>query len=350
MHRYFFVLRVAVCCLWFADLSRVEGFQEQPANVNQSPPRMSIRDFVTLEIRSYTRIPNRSVTIADVAQVICADNNLKQAVELIEICNIDELSPEKIVTHRSFRTRLVLAGLTLEQIRIRGAQECKVEFGEPDLVTDQQVELEARKTLCQVMGLTADDLQVQLQTALMQTMTPDIQKTDGLVVKVVPPLKAALGNTSLNIQFWKDGRLLTTRCASFSVRKRFRVAVARASLSREYSLDHSTVGFEERFLTEPADELTLDQIEGRSVKSVVLAGGLIQTKDLQSSKTGKAVAVKKGELVKVIATNGSLKLQLYNVEAMEDGGTGETIQFKNRESGKTFSARVAGPGAAEVRL
>lgn len=350
MHRSAFVLRLSVCCLCFAYASRVGAFQDQPKASSQTPQRMSIRDFVTLEIRPFTRVPNQSVTIADVAQVICADSNLKQVVELIEICSINEESPEKVVTHRSFQTRLVLAGLTLEQVSFRGAKECKVEFGQPELITDQQIELEARKTLCHVMGLSADELQVQLQMALMQLMTPDIQKIDGLEVKIVPPLKPSLGNMSLNVQFWKDGRLMTTRCASFSVRKRFRVAVARASLSREYSLDHSTVGFEERFLSEPADELTLDQLEGRTVKSVVLAGGLIQAKDLQSSKTGKAIAVKKGELVKVTATNGSLKLQLYNVEAMEDGGTGETIQFKNRESGKTFSARVAGPGAAEVRL
>lgn len=79
----------------------------------------------------------------------------------------------------------------------------------------------------------------------------------------------------------------------------------------------------------PADELVLEQIEGRNVKTVVPAGAVLQLKDLQLSRTGRAIAIKKGENVKVVAINGKLRIQMMQVEAMQDGGIGEVIELRN---------------------
>lgn len=312
--------------------------------------RISLVDLVSIELKPESIVNQESVRLVDVATIKSGNMGLMQVVEQVEVCELDDLNSARRVTQLNVRARLVLAGLTLDQIRFSGPNETQVKFGEPDYVTDEAIATEANQVLCQEMGLESRDVRVQLQNALMQTMPPAIQNMNGLKVKVIPPNKVTLGTVTMGVQFWNKNQLLVTRYAVFNVRKRHRVAIARASLSKEYPLDVGAVEFDERYLAEPTDELSMDQIRGRNVKAVVPAGAILQMKDLQASRTGKAITIKKGELVKVTAFNGRLRLQMSNVEAVTEGGIGETIELKNRSSARTFSGEVTSPGHVTVRL
>ena len=312
--------------------------------------RVALVDIVSIELKPSSLVNQETVKLADVAVVRSGNMGLQQVVEQVEVYELRDLNSAKKVTQLNIRARLVLAGLTLDQIRFSGPNETEVRFGEPDYVTDEAIETEAHRVLCQEMGLESLDLTVQLQNAMMQTMTPAIQNMNGLKVKVVPPNKITLGIVTMGVQFWNNNQILITRYATFNVRKRHHVAIARASLSKEYPLDIGAVEFEERYLAEPTDELSMDQIRGRNVKAVVPAGAVLQLKDLQTSRTGKAIAIKKGDPVKVTASNGRLKLQMSNAEAITEGGVGEIIELRNRSTERTFSGEVTSPGHVTVRL
>jgi flagella basal body P-ring formation protein FlgA len=225
-----------------------------------------------------------------------------------------------------------------------------VSFGISNRVTDQEIEVEAHRLLCDEMGADPRDLSVNLQSALMATMSQKIQDMNDVQVKVIPPSRINLGSLNMGVQFWHDNKILVTRFAAFSVRKRHRVAIAKASLSKAVPLGEQSIDFEERFLATPADELTFEQISGRSVKSVVQAGAIIQLKDLQASETGKAVVIRKGDNVKVVAVLGSLRVEMANAEAVQDGGLGDFINLKNRETGKTIVGEVKARGRVLVEL
>ena len=334
----FLLLSAAV--LWYCSSPKTHGFQQ----------RISVDQVVGIELKENVTSDRDVVLLCDVATINCGDSRLREIVEHVELCELNPFDISKRITQLNVRTRLVLAGLTLDQIRFSGAREVVVSFGEPNVLTDDAIETEAHRVLCQEMGVESFDLSVQLQSTLMETMSPKIQSMNDLKVKVVPPNKVTLGSTTMGVQFWKDDRILVTRFASFNVRKRHRVAIARASLSKEFPLDGRSIEFADRFLSAPADELSLEQIEGRNVKAVVPAGAVLQLKDLQLSRTGRAIAIKKGENVKVVAINGKLRIQMMQVEAMQDGGIGEVIDLRNRETGKIFSGEVTAPGRAVVRL
>lgn len=333
-------LLLSAAVLWLFSSPETHGFQQ----------RISIDQIVGIELKEEVTSNRDVVLLSDVATISCGDSRIKDMVEQVELCELKPLDTSKRISQLNVRTRLVLAGMTLEQIRFSGPREVVVNFGEPNVLTDDTIETEAHRVLCQEMGVESFDLTVQLQSTLMETMSPKIQSMNDLKVKVVPPNKVTLGSSTMGVQFWKDDRILVTRFASFNVRKRHRVAIARASLSKELPLDGRSIEFADRFLAAPADELVLEQIEGRNVKAVVPAGAVLQLKDLQLSRSGKAIAIKKGENVKVVAINGKLRIQMMQVEAMQDGGIGEVIELRNRETGKTFSGEVTAPGRAVVRL
>jgi flagella basal body P-ring formation protein FlgA len=275
---------------------------------------------------------------------------VRKKIEQIEVCEFDEKTKERTISHINIRSRLVLSGVTLDHVRLFGNKECLVSFGISNHVTDQEIEVEAHRLLCDEMGADPRDLSVNLQSALMATMPPKIQDMNDVQVKVVPPSRINLGSLNMGVQFWHDDKILVTRFAVFSVRKRHRVAIAKASLSKAVPLGEQSIDFEERFLATPADELTFEQISGRSVKSVVQAGAIIQLKDLQSSETGKAVVIRKGDNVKVAAVIGSLRVEMANAEAVQDGGLGDFINLKNRETGKTIVGEVKARGRVLIEL
>jgi flagella basal body P-ring formation protein FlgA len=129
------------------------------------------------------------------------------------------------------------------------------------------------------------------------------------------------------------------------------VAVARISLSRELPLNESSVQFENRFMATEVDELKPEQVYGRHVRGTVVAGSIVQMRDLQLATRSNADSlIKKGSSVHIIAVAHRLRTSLRNVEALEDGRLGERVRLKNRDSGKEIVGEVLGPGQAIVRI
>jgi flagella basal body P-ring formation protein FlgA len=60
--------------------------------------------------------------------------------------------------------------------------------------------------------------------------------------------------------------------------------------------------------------------------------------------------VKRGDMVQVIAFSGRLRTSLRDAEALHDGGLGEMIELKNRDTGLKISGRVMGPGQVLIRV
>jgi flagella basal body P-ring formation protein FlgA len=90
---------------------------------------------------------------------------------------------------------------------------------------------------------------------------------------------------------------------------------------------------------------------GRSVRGTVVAGSVIQMRDLQIATRSNAESlIKKGSSVQVVAVASRLRTSIRNVEALEDGRLGERIRMKNRDSGKEIVGEVLGPGQAIVRI
>lgn len=304
---------------------------------------------ILIQLNPSATVTSSQVLLGDVATVTSANTVRKGEAEALEIRLLDPLNESEAVTAKSIRTRLVLAGWDLDEFSLAGANSVEVSYREPQILNDADIEAQAHKALCKALDAEEKDLSVLLQNAFVQSLPTNIRDTEGLRVEIVPPRKG-LGMVSMQIQLWKDKELLTTRTAAFEVRRRHRVAVARVSLTRDVPLNENTVQFENRFLSTEVDELDASQVLGRNLRSNVVAGSILQMRDMQNSSGRAQVMIRKGEPVQVIVIAGRLRTAMQNAEALQDGNLGDSIRLKNRESGQEISGQVLGPGQVLIRV
>lgn len=310
-------------------------------------PRCLCAAELLVELQDVTTVRSTQVLLRDVAKLTCEDPAMLANAEAVEVRLLDLTHESEDVTAWTVKSRLVLAGWSLPQFSITGSPLTKVLFQEPQPLTDAELEKEALKAMVRIMSVEEKDLNVRLQSAFMQSLRKDIRERDGLRVEITPPRKA-LGMVVMKVQVWHDKELLVSQSASFDVRKRQRVAIAKVSLTREMPLDERSVQFENRFLATEMDELDSTQVLGQRVRSGVVAGTVIQMRDIQTSRSGIPLAVRKGEAVRVLVVAGPLQTILRDAEALQDGGVGESIKLKNRDSGQEIVGKVVGPGMVRI--
>lgn len=118
-----------------------------------SAANLRIDEIVGIELKEEVTSNRDVVLLSDVATINCGDSRIKDIVEEVELCELKPLDTSKRISQLSVRTRLVLAGLTLDQVRFSGPREVVVSVGEPNVLTDDAIETEAHRVLCQEMGV-----------------------------------------------------------------------------------------------------------------------------------------------------------------------------------------------------
>jgi flagella basal body P-ring formation protein FlgA len=85
-----------------------------------------------------------------------------------------------------------------------------------------------------------------------------------------------------------------------------------------------------------------DKVEGTVAKARIGRGAVIRDSMIEA-----APAVRKGDVVKIIAKTGLLTVVAQGISKGE-GRVGDQVMVENIRSGKNIPARVAGPGAVEA--
>ena len=311
----------------------------------------AVADDIRIEMKDTAAVHGSQVLVSSIATVSCSNPTLRNAVENAEVKLLDLTLTSEMVSRRALTTRLVLAGFPMDDLRITGAEQTVVAFEPKQQLSDTQVEQQALVVLTEFMNVAPADLQVSLQSGFVQSLPPNLREMNDVSLKVLPPSRRALGQVTLSVQLRKNEEVCSTRSAVFDVRRRHRVAVARISLSRELPLDDSNVQFENRFMATEVDELKPEQVLGHHVRGTVVAGSIVQMRDLQFATRSNADSlIKKGSSVQVVAIAHRLRTSIRNVEALEDGRLGERVRLKNRDSGREIVGEVLGPGQAIVRI
>ncbi|MEJ7593440.1 MAG: flagella basal body P-ring formation protein FlgA [Planctomycetaceae bacterium] len=313
--------------------------------------RSAIAAEIQIELKETAIVHGSQVLLSSIATVSCSDPIRKKQVEDVEVRLLDLTLASETISQRFVRIRLIVAGFRMEDLTLSGAAQTLVAFQPSQKLTDTQVEEQALIVLTQALNVEPQDLKVLLQSGFMQTLPKELRDREGLQLKVLPPARRSLGPVTLPVQVWNDDELLSTRSAVFDVRRKHHVAVARISLSREIPINDSNVQFENRFMTTEVDELDPNEILGRNVRGNLVAGSIVQMRDLQTAtRSNGDVLVKKGDAMQVIAMARRLRTSIRNIEALEDGRLGDRLRMKNRDSGKEIIGEIVGPGQALVRV
>lgn len=120
------------------------------------------------------------------------------------------------------------------------------------------------------------------------------------------------------------------------------VLVSAGAIAAGKALTAADVRPERRDVTQMADALgTADEAVGQSSRRALREGQVLQARLLN-----KAVLVKRGAAVRIVARQGGVSVENAG-ESLQAGSLGELVRVRNTASGKTLSARVVDEGVVE---
>lgn len=281
--------------------------------------------------------------LSDIADITSSSNRFIDRIKFIEMPEIDPKLRFNFIQARQVRSRLILAGFAPNDFVIVGAESVTVSYRERHPITDAQIEEMALNAVVELSGKDPKSFNVKLLQPLVSSLPENMQSLEQPRIEVRPQ-RRGLGSVSMQVQIWDGEVLKHTHSAMFDVRQRHRVAVARVSLPRDASLNTQLVSFEERLLDREVDELSPADVIGRQLGATVMAGSVLQMRDIRSTQTGGAPVIRRGDYVTVHVMAGRLRTTMSQVEALKDGALNETISLRNPATKAEFSGRVTGPG------
>jgi len=305
----------------------------------------------TVTLRSQAKVADRVVRVAEVAEVSRATPALQQAIENLDLIAIDTDETAIEITEARLRIRLQLAGYSSDVVQVVGSESCRVNLIEPPVLSDLDLETAAHAMLVKWMGIDASQIDVRLSEAFIERLPEPFRREKGLEVEVSPPMANQLGTVAMIVRVLRGRDLVAARNVRFTVQRRFQVAVTRVSMKRGHVVTEGDVGFENRFLTDYADELTKDQVLGRVVAQQTGPGELLSMRNLNDPPSAEsAIVVKSRDEVQVTAVNGGIRISLLKAQALQSGRIGDTIQVRNPFSREPLIGRITEAGHVEISL
>lgn len=156
------------------------------------------------------------------------------------------------------------------------------------------------------------------------------------------------GRTNFKIEAKVMGETLSQHYVMAEVTLLREVAVLIRPVSKG---DHLTG---EDFEIRPSDVSKTSGMElasGKGILNMVAIRDLPIGTLLKADHFDKPVVVQKGAFNRLLIVNGSIRMQMAGVVALENGKEGEVIRFKNPfTEGEVLRAKVLGPGRAVLKL
>lgn len=329
--------RSVLCCL--ALLAGAEIARAQDVGVS-----------TIINLHPAVMLRHPQVRLGDIADIIDADSARRNRLAGLDLTKFD-LTSDLTIQKDFVDVRTQLAGYPAGTILFQGAE--KTVISAPVLInlTDLSVEQAVHESLCRLFQVSRDELNVKLVGPFMGAWLPNQDKLLHPRVEVVPPSQLPLGKSQLTLRILDGDRVVAGRPAAFEVSRKQRVVVATSTLNRSVVVNAEFVREEIRFVDQAVDQLTLQQVSGRSVVQPLKPGELVTLRHLSGEvRANDPIMVKARDAVRLTARIGKLEVAIPIAEAQEDGRAGQVIKVKNLQTGRIVQGKVVGPGLVDVPL
>lgn len=142
------------------------------------------------------------------------------------------------------------------------------------------------------------------------------------------------------VKVYERDRVVASQSLRVGVAIRRQCAVVSATLDRGETVREGAFKIEEREVAPGLAIADPASVVGRATKSRLAPGRIIEARDVESP-----VVVSRGDVVTVECLSGGILLKTYG-RARGSGREGDIVSFEPMRKGRTFEARIAGPGRA----
>jgi flagella basal body P-ring formation protein FlgA len=304
-----------------------------------------------IQLLSHAEVTGECVRLSDVAEISASAPDVRRRLAEIDLVAVEGGRPQQRIPRELIELRLRLAGFDTRDIEFTGTHEVVVTGTPVSDLTDAGLEGIAAETFAAQLGIGADDLRVTTTTPCVERWRAQGALPVGVRLEIVPTSEVLLGRVNCTCRLLEGRRLILSHAATFHVARRHTVLVAAASLSRGQTLAAGLVREEIRYLSTPADELALGQVEGKPLKMSLVPGEVVTLRHVavEAGEEGPIV-IRPRDAVRLTARKGSLQVVIRDAEALQSGRTGQLIRVKNVQSNRIVTGRVVGPGEVEIQL
>jgi flagella basal body P-ring formation protein FlgA len=307
-------------------------------------------DEIVIELAAHAQVGNEFVRLADVAEISAGPEDRRRLAEL-DVAAFDAAGTPRLIPRRVIEMRLRLAGFDPADIRLGGSEEVIVVGAANTELTDARVEEAAAAAIRQQLGAGEGDLRVTLAGPVVAQWRRQDSLPPHVRLEVIPSAEELLGRVTCACRLLDGDRLIASHAAAFHVARKHHVIVATASLSPGQAMSAGVLREEFRYLAAPVDELTLQQVQGRSLRMPLTPGETLTLRHLSEETAAEnAIVIRSRDAVHVTARKGGLKVVVRGAEALQNGSVGQVIRVRNIESNRIITGRVAGPGEVEIDL
>ena len=300
---------------------------------------------------SQVAVSNYKVSLGAVADITCDNAILRRKLSDIDIAEINTVKTATVVKQSFIRIRLQLAGIEQSRFVLDGADKCQIEYTPPKQLTDADVEAAGLIAFHESLGGSLRDIRVRLTAPFIASLPTGIRERPGLRVVALPPIRGNLGEVSTTMQLWDGKTLVLSKSTRFEVLQRQTVAITLASFSRDQPIELGNLKLEDRFLSKAQDQPVEKDLRGKIARRDIAPGQVLSLNDLKTAtSTKQRIVVKARDTVRVEAIAGQLRVRLKSAVAMDSGSIGDTIRFRNPESGKINTGRIVGHGLLQIQL
>ena len=296
--------------------------------------------LAAIMVRPVSTVPAASVTLGDLATLVCADQALADKLKSIPIC--PSPFPGK--------SRLLMRDQILIAMRRDGIADGSVEVLCPAQVavtrSSSRVSGEALFEAVRQFALNAGSWP---GTATAEPVRlPDDQFAPAGKLELRPRLgaqKLRKGRNSVPVDICVDGSVYTTANVSVLVRVVAPVLVSTQTIARSAEITAASTAVQDREITALPDDIVIGPAASGEVAAVPIADGAI----IRRSWITAPPVVKSGDAVTITVSGNWVRVSDKGT-AVQDGRVGDRIKIRLMGDVRQVRGTVAGPGRVEIRM
>ena len=328
---------------WLEDVQVQETaplFDPLPFN----EPRTQPEPLVRIQLHPPEEMPAGTVTLADVADIVCEDETLYSDVAAIDLGMSPKPGEILFVFPRRVEAALRAMGLHHGDFVIEGPERIRLE-GENQVVPMERIE-EAINAALEARAM--DGPGGEVEAYLLHKPSPFYLPPGDLEIEAVDLDRPGSGIRQVQLAFLVDGKKIETRTYSVRVNHKTYGLVAKRDLQPGESItaDTLTEGLIPVDTQIAREKIVFDPeiLLGTKVTRPISMGSPITEKDVE-----RIPIKERGDRVTLVQRVGKVQTTAPG-ELLEDAvKLGQLVRVKKSNSRKTFVGRLVSPWEVEVR-
>ena len=305
---------------------------------------------VRIDVHRASRAQTVIVRISAVADVSGGDDRDRERIARLDIAEFEPGEESVEFTHRRIVARLALAGYFTGDYELTGAETIRVTLAE-SMSPEESIIERIRRAVSGRFGVSEDDLRIRLRAPLSDRQVEMLAANTASPPEVDLPQVVRLGTTSVGVRFPQPSGRHVSWSLGVDIQLRQEVIVATRPLSSGTIVTASDVSLEERYVSEPVERLTIDDVVGRRTRSDLYPGEVLSQRRLITTRPKRVEPlVRPRDNVRLVARSGSVQVTLAAAEVLQTGAEGDLVRVRNSDSGRVVVGRVITSELIEIPL